>query len=191
MEAIFIAAATSADILAAVIGLQSSGIKLPYYSAAAVSLTGALILCVSVAAADFVNKIAAIGSAVYISKLILMLIGIKTIKGALKGRGAAEELSCINVLSHPERADRDCSKSISVKEGVVLGFALSADSVFTGIGAGIGGMSPLLILVLSFVFAMAACGAGAMTARLLSKKLSSTAAAAAGGVVLLIIALII
>lgn len=47
-------------------------------------------------------------------------------------------------------ADTDNSKSISAKEALVLSAALSADSVVTGIGAGLGSISLPLLSVMAF-----------------------------------------
>ncbi|MCM1578644.1 MAG: hypothetical protein NC078_07605, partial [Ruminococcus sp.] len=103
----------------------------------------------------------------YISKGLLIILGIKTIADGIKNsrRGYGEEpckdIGCIfDMAGSPEKADCDSSREISPKEAAVLGAALSVDSVFTGMGAGIGGASPPLIFALSFLCGVIACGLG-------------------------------
>ncbi|MDE6594070.1 MAG: hypothetical protein K2K57_13540 [Oscillospiraceae bacterium] len=74
--------------------------------------------------------------------------------------------SIFDIAGAPEKADCDSSSEISPREAAVLGAALSADSVFTGISAGMGGLSPPLIFVLSFISGICACGGGILAGKL-------------------------
>ncbi len=77
--------------------------------------------------------------------------------------------SIFDIAGAPEKADCDSSSEISPGEAAVLGAALSADSVFTGISAGMGGLSPPVIFVLSFISGICACGGGMLAGRLVCK----------------------
>lgn len=190
-----LAAATSADIFAAVLGLRAAGIRLPYLSAAAAAVCGAAILWVSASAAAFVGEIFPMSGAVYISKIILAAMGVHMIADTLKSQPRTDKhgslLTCSELMSNPESADTDSSKSISLKEGAAMGIALSADSVVTGISAGIGGISPTRIFLLSLLLGIAACVTGICAGGFLHKKIGKKfPAGIIGGVILIIIAVI-
>lgn len=76
----------------------------------------------------------------------------------------------LGMTGAPEKADCDHSRSISPGEAALLGLALSADSVFTGIGAGLGGLSPVILCPLSLISGLAACGLGIFLGRLLCRR---------------------
>ena len=157
VKIILVCAATSADILAVVAGLRAAGIKLPLLSAAAVSFTGALVLWL------------------YLSKILLGSMGIHTILADyFSAREKKSDESNISIsfsraMADPASADQDHSKTISLREVICLGTARSADSVFTGISAGIAGLPHLTIFIFSVVFGLAAVFIGYATGELLSR----------------------
>lgn len=191
---LFVALITSVDIFGAVLGLYCSRIKLPALSAGAVALVGAAVLCaaagLSETAAVFFGDVLPMSGAAWISKGILALIGLKVLlggirdasKGRLSSGSPAASADCnartvhrgmdklFGITGSPEMADCDNSSVISLTEAALLGLALSADSVFTGIGAGIGGMSPGLIFIFSFSAGLFACCLGSFMGRLLCRK---------------------
>ncbi len=73
------------------------------------------------------------------------------------------------VINNPLSADYDHSNSISVTEGIIMGLALSADSVFTGIGAGISGISLTHIFLFSLLFGAFSCTLGMLAGKLLNR----------------------
>ncbi|MDE7293269.1 MAG: hypothetical protein K2N72_02470, partial [Oscillospiraceae bacterium] len=121
----------------------------------------------------------------YISKGILLILGLKAIFDGIKDISAVPSKSSDNaprsskkpkqkgsifdIAGAPEKADCDSSSEISPREAAVLGAALSADSVFTGISAGMGGLSPPVIFVLSFISGICACGGGMLAGGLVCK----------------------
>lgn len=72
-------------------------------------------------------------------------------------------------LSEPEQADLDHSGDISFFEAIVLGIAVSINSLTNGIGAGLIGLSPLEISLASALFSFLALWWGG----LLGKKVAS------------------
>lgn len=169
MEIILLAAATAGDIFAAVLGLSVSGIRFPPRAAAAVSFTGAAVLWLSASLSAAADRLVSFDGALYISKAALFIIGLYTVIGSFLKKGGSSPYSCADVMNDPLIADCDRSKSISAKEAAALGIALSADSVFTGISAGVGGMSPPLIFIWSLIFGMAACLGGNAAGRFIQK----------------------
>ena len=199
-EIILLAAATSADIFAAAMGIRAAGIKFSAVSAAAVILTGAaalwLAVFLSAAAASAAGNVIPLDFAVYISKAILIFMGTRTIFGDLLSKIPQKHRhslpDCARVMTDPSCADSDNSKAISAAEGIAMGLALSADSVFTGISAGMTGMPPCLIFVFSVLFGAAAMAGGSAAGKILSdRQIYGFPAGRIGGVILIVLAVVI
>ena len=117
--------------------------------------------------------------AAYISKVIMLILCLKAIFDGIKDisvkyadnapKAQKQKGSIFDIAGAPEKADCDSSSEISPREAAVLGVALSADSVFTGISAGMGGLSPPIIFVLSFISGICACGGGMLAGGLVCK----------------------
>ena len=199
MEQILLSAATSADIFAAVISIRISGIKLPPLAAAAIPATGAVILYIACLLSAAADRLISIQWASMIAKAILILLGLYTIFGDYiknlcrrKNTPKHALLACIEVLNDPVKADIDNSKSISAAEGLFMGIALSADSVFTGISAGIAGMSPIIIFSMSLLFGLIASAGGILAAGwLLNRNIKGIPLERIGGILLIIVAILL
>lgn len=160
MKELLLACATSADIFAAVLGLYASGIRLRISAGAAVVMAGSVILCTAVCLSGVICPLIPVKTAVSFSKAILFLLGLWAMFGdCIKERLSEKKglLSCAQILKAPAAADIDGSKSISPSEGISLGIALSADSFFSGISAGMGGISPMRLLVFSLTAGAVSC----------------------------------
>ena len=85
----------------------------------------------------------------FLGSIMLVLIGGWTIAKPL--------LSNINsegILDNPEKADKDNSSHIDIKESVALGFALTINNVGLGIGASITGLGILMTSIFTFIFSL-------------------------------------
>lgn len=199
MDLLLIGAATSADIFAAALGISAGGIKFPVRSAFASALSGAAVLWLSALLSSAADKILPLEWAVYISKAILLIMGLYSIfedqiKKRLprsKPRKGCRLYHYAEVMNDPKISDCDNSKSISPAEGAAMGIALSADSIFMGISAGIAGISPVMIFFSSLFFGMAAIALGTAVGRGLSARIKSLASIPVGGIILIILAFII
>lgn len=81
-------------------------------------------------------------------RIILMAIPRKSRVGSESAAGEQKKGNPLeNMLQNPEKADVDRSGEIGAGEAVVLGFALSANAVTNGLGAGLLGLSPLAISI--------------------------------------------
>ena len=146
--------AVSVDGFAAALGMGSAGIKIPFRSALVISFTGTLFLVLSAAlsgAARFAVPERACGM---ISFILLTALGVfDLLKNFLKDLVFKNKNGSNNpavLLFDRTAADKDGSKSISVKEAAALSVALSADSAVTGISAGFGSRGIALLAALSF-----------------------------------------
>lgn len=191
MKAILTAAATSADIFAVAAGMCASGIKLPLHSAAAVAFTGAAALWLSAVIFSSANVLFPTAILIYISKSVLLIMGIRTIFGDFFKK-KKNTLSYSNAMSDPACADVDNSHRLSLWEGIGLGAALSADSVFTGISVGIAGLDPNIIFLLSFIFGLTAILTGSIAGKALTRFTGKAfPAGRIGGVILIILAILL
>jgi putative sporulation protein YtaF len=55
------------------------------------------------------------------------------------------------VFENPEKADKDHSGTIDLKESLALGFALSANNLGLGLGASISGLNIYLVSIMTFI----------------------------------------
>ncbi|MCM1523112.1 MAG: hypothetical protein NC120_01530 [Ruminococcus sp.] len=199
MDMILLAAATSADLFAAVLGIRASGIRLTLSSGFVIAAAGSVLLGLSAAVSSYADRLFPLDNALYISRAILLIMGLNTIFGDFIEKAGKrlfkrknKLIPCAEMMNHPACADKDNSKTISVSEGMALGLALSGDSVFTGVGAGIGGMPPVKIFALSLIFGAAAIISGNAAGRFLSDKSSADfPAERIGGIILIILAFVL
>lgn len=138
--------AVCTDSFAASVGIGGAGIKVPFHSAAVISFVGAFCLTVSAAASEALKLCI---SSEFFGKLsfgLLLGLGIfnlfqnffkETVLKSPRLNGKKKSSAKLTKLFFDgTAADADNSKSISVKEALVLSAALSADSVVTGISSG-------------------------------------------------------
>lgn len=199
MRTLLIGAATSADIFAAALGISAGGIKFPLRSAFASALSGASVLWLSALLSSAADRILPLDTAVYISKGILLIMGLYSIFGERlrkmlpppKKRKGCRLIHYAEVMNDPKISDCDNSKTISPVEGAAMGIALSADSVFMGISAGIAGYAPVMIFLSSLFFGMAAIILGTAIGKSLSAHIKCLANIPVGGIILIVLAFII
>ncbi|MCC8043031.1 MAG: manganese efflux pump [Oscillospiraceae bacterium] len=194
---IIMAAATSADVFAACLSIDICSIKMPFRAMLSTALAGAAVLSVSVLFSSFLGAMISARTATALSKILLLAIGIHTIRESLKERdGSSDDFIDISrLMSDGSAADSDKSRSISVKEAFVLGFALSLDSVAMGIGAGLSGFSPIGIFAAALAGGVIAAAVGYFIGTRLEKLTAQSKCriptGALGGVMLIILAMII
>lgn len=86
------------------------------------------------------------------------------------------KFQCEELLINPEKADKDNSGNIDLKESLFLGFALALNNMGLGIGASIAGLSITLTSIFTFVFNLTAIPLGyAIGKKFLSSFLESKA----------------
>lgn len=163
LKSLLLVIAVCIDSFAAAIGIGSAGIRIPIRSALVISVVGSLFLSLSAAFASVLRLAVSEKVCTRLSFFLLMGLGIFNLfqnffrnilsRSAKKGNPAM-------MFFDGASADTDGSKSISVKEALVLSAALSADSLVTGIGAGLDSISlpALSIFAFGLGFASIFCG---------------------------------
>lgn len=114
--------AVCVDGFAAAVSLGMKGIRIPTLSAVAISLVGTLFLAAALFMAEIASGIIPSGVSDFLGTGILAAMAVWCAVG-----GADEE-----------KADKDMSGGLSLTEALLLGAALSIDSLATGFGFGIG-----------------------------------------------------
>ncbi|MBF2000624.1 MAG: sporulation membrane protein YtaF [Synechococcales cyanobacterium M58_A2018_015] len=82
------------------------------------------------------------------------------------------EFSYERFLDNPEKADRDYSGAIDVRESIALAFGLTLNNLTVGVGAGIAGFPANLTTLLTFVLSVLAITLGYRLGRQSRLKLS-------------------
>ncbi len=151
--------AVSIDGFAAALGMGSAGIKIPFRSAVIISFTGTFFLVFSAALAGAARFAASETFCSILSFVLLTALGIfnllKNFLSELAKKNKIREKNPALLLLDGTAADKDHSKSISVREAAALSIALSADSAVTGVSAGFGSRGVLLLALLSFAVGLA------------------------------------
>lgn len=160
IKILLLVAAVSTDCFASAMALGSAGIKLPFRSTLIISGAGTLFLGISAGFAEMLCTVIpeSLWGTIYSAALITLGVFnlLKNYIGKFfKGKDTPAAL-CFDGTS----ADRDNSKSISPAEAVTLAVALSADSLVTGISAGLGNMNLPLLCLLTFLAGIAAVSLG-------------------------------
>jgi putative Mn2+ efflux pump MntP len=106
----------------------------------------------------------------FIGSGILILLGIWTLlKSLFKNRQS------YGILEYPEKADKDNSQHIDIKEAVPLALALTVNNIGIGIGASAAGLDIFFTSAATFFFSMLTIMAGYLTglkyfSKILNKK---------------------
>lgn len=113
-------------------------IHIPFLSAVVISLCSGTVMFSAMMVGHVIAKFCSEQSTTYIGGSVLILIGLWTLFQQLYSGG-------VKLLQSPQDADKDHSGRINSTEAFVLGFALSVDSLGSGIGAAFVGFSPSLV----------------------------------------------
>ncbi|MGY4689249.1 sporulation membrane protein YtaF [Salibacterium sp. K-3] len=151
-----LAFAVSVDSFGAGLSYGLRRLILPFYSYVCISICSSLSVLAGGAAAGFLKRSFPAGVTDAAGGVILILIGLWAVIQVCRDRvvtarntspcrddGAWKQL--LTVVKKPDEADWDNSGTISVKEAVFLGAALSLDALGAGIGASLLGLSPFLL----------------------------------------------
>lgn len=177
LKILLLTAAVCTDGFAAAAGIGAAGIRIPARSAAIISFTGSLFLSCSAAFADLIGRFVPERLCEAVSFLLLILLGLFNLfQGYF--RRFAERLKKGGKSPNPAvlffdgaAADADNSKSISPREAVVLAAALSADSLVTGVSAGLSSLNVPLLAIVSFAAGLLSVSLGWRLGRKIASSL--------------------
>ena len=181
LKILLLTAAVCTDGFASAVGIGAAGIKIPAQSSVIISFTGALFLSCSAAFADLIGKFIPERVCGVVSFVLLMLLGLFNLFqgyfkglaeriGARSGKDGKAQNPAV-LFFDGAAADADNSKSISPREAVVLAAALSADSLVTGVSAGLGDLNVPLLAVFSFAAGLLSISLGWRLGRKIASSL--------------------
>lgn len=157
-EIAVLAAALSADTFAAGFTYGIGRIRVPLLSFFLITLLSCLTLGVSLAAGRLAGEMLPPGTGSRLGILLLAVLGVWKLFS-----GSSEE--------GVKKADKNSDKILSPSEALVLGLALSADSLAAGIGAGAFHIPILTACAASFLAGAAALWLGERLGQLLSVRI--------------------
>lgn len=131
----------------------------------------------------------------FIAMLLLAAIGlwmileprIKERRNRAAKQDEQDDKSICGVLVRPENADMDNSRHIDFKEATILGIALSINNVGGGVSAGIIGLNPFWVGLLSAVLSFVALWAGNYVAEFFTRWHIADKATVIAGILLIVI----
>lgn len=166
LESILLVLSLCVDALVASFAYGTNKIKIPIKSNLVLTSISTVFLMLSVGVGTVIHDMIPQGIAEMICFLTLFILGfMRLFEGLLKGYLNKKALSphniemtlfdfklVLNVYADATRADIDHSKTLSMKEALYLGIALSIDSLLIGFGAALGPISLSQITFFSIVF---------------------------------------
>lgn len=180
LKILLLTAAVCTDGFAAAVGMGAAGIRIPTQSSVIISFTGALFLSCSAAFADLIGKFIPEKVCGVVSFILLILLGLFNLFqerfrrlaekiGTRSGKDGKTNNPAV-LFFDGTAADADNSKSISPREAVALAAALSADSLVTGVSAGLDDLNVPILAVVSFAAGLLSISLGCR----LGRKIAST-----------------
>ncbi|WP_423798491.1 sporulation membrane protein YtaF [Neobacillus sp. SAB-20_R2A] len=143
-------------------GLRST--RIPFVSNLIIATVSMFCAYLSIIAGTFVTRFISIGLANFAGGLIIICIGIKCIVDSFSLQETPSKVKVdsnfSHVISHPDLADVNDDNVISVKESILLGFALAINCLAMGLGAGITGLSPVLTTLSIGLFSVVSIWSG-------------------------------
>lgn len=203
VESIIFVIALSSDALIASLAYGSNKIKIPFLSVQVITFLCTGVLGISLLLGIFLKPYIPGELLKLISFLILFFLGIirlldnliKTVidKHAIINK---EIQFCmfnlnfiLNIYANPKEADLDQSKTLSPKEAFSLGLALSIDSMAAGVGAALGNINILAVLISSIILSNISVKTGELIGRKISDK-SPVQISWLGGILLIALAIL-
>ncbi len=184
IESTLFVTALSTDALIASFAYGSNKIKMPFLSVQVIAFLSTGILGISLMLGVFImpyipNKLLKL-----ISFLILLFLGIARLMDNIikiiinKYLTVKKEIKfsmlnvnfILNIYANPKDADADHSKTLSPKEAFSLGLALSIDSMAAGVGAALGNINIIAVLILSLILSNLSIKTGELIGRKISDK---------------------
>ena len=183
-ESLAFVVALSTDALIASLAYGSSRIKIPILSLMEITFICTSILGISILFGSLLKSFIPVLLLKFISFLILLLLGItklvdNIIKAIIDKHRIEKEFKfsllnlnfILNIYANPKDADIDNSKIISTKEAFSLSIALSIDNLAAGVGAALGNINILAVIIFSIIISMISIKSGEYLGNKISNKM--------------------
>lgn len=185
LESLLLVLSLCVDALVASFAYGTTKIKIPVVSSIILTAISTLFLMVSIALGSLIQELIRDDLAHIICFIILFLLGfLRLFEGLLKNYLNKKSLSphnievtlfnfklVLNVYADVTLADLDHSKSLSTKEALYLGIALSLDSLIVGFGAALAPISFFDVTLFSIIFNFLAIALGSFIGSKCAEKI--------------------
>jgi len=185
LEALLLVVALSLDAFVASFAYGAQRIRIPYSSAAIISVICTAMLAVSLLAGSLLRPFLPQSLTKGLCFAILFLLGLvklcdSTIKTLIrKHKRMHRQVSfslfslkfILDVYADPEKADRDGSRELSPAEAASLAVALSLDGLAVGFGAALMQVNFLMVMLFSLAVGMLAVRLGGKIGNRAAQKL--------------------
>ncbi len=185
LGSILLVLSLSIDALVASFAYGTDNIHIPLISSTVLTFISSLFLLISMSIGALIGEFIPTDIAKWASFLLLFAIGfvrlfegiIKNFLGKQANGSTPKELNLfdfkliVQVYGDPTTADVDKSKTLSAKEALTLGIALSLDSLVVGFGAALASLPIIEVLIFSIIFNYAAIGIGCLVGRKCAQKM--------------------
>lgn len=178
----------SANIDGFTVGLAygMKDIRIDYKSNVLIALITSIGTFVSMAIGLFIKGFISEQIVSVIGCILLVFLGVAMIVNSFKSKKTDEEnVSYTDILVKPQKADKDKSGFIDIKEAVTLGLALSLNNFGLGIGASATGINIYLTTIVTFILSILCILFGVeFGKRYLSKKFKEYAEVISGLIII-------
>lgn len=160
MLLLLIVTAISLDSLLIAFAYGLKRLALPFTETVKIALTVGIVFGMSMIMGNALTSFISVDSAEILGGAVLAAVGIFLLLSVWveKSKKKQDMPFIIQILKKPLKADLDKSWSINGMEAILIGMALSLDSIGAGIGVSILGISPVLativVILITAVFLM-------------------------------------
>ena len=202
LESLFLVLSISMDAFFTGFAYGANKIKIPLLSGIIMTVISTLFLTLSLSLGTLIKNVLSSEIAPYLCFTLLFALGlIKLFEGVTrnfldKKASSPEHIEftlfdfklVLKVCADVTRADMDHSKTLSAKEALYLGVALSLDSLAVGLGAGLATVNFFQIIFLSLIINALMLFMGSTFGKKLSEKINKNFSWMSG-IILIILAI--
>ena len=159
VEALLFSIAISFDSLVAFFGYGIENIKVGFTRILLIIFLNTVLLAGGLVFGYYLSSFIGYDIIKYLSFSILVLVGLIKLVGDLikiwiSKQKSLKEKAFLKVCIDPINADINNDKVLSLKESLIIGIALSIDSLGVGLGLGVNNSFQYLILIFSFIIGL-------------------------------------
>ena len=199
LESLVFVIALSTDALITSLAYGSSKIKIPFLSLLEITFICTGILGISILLGSILHPYIPELLVKFLSFFILLLLGMaklvdNIIKSIIDKHKIEKEIKfrfvnlnfILNIYANPRDADIDQSKILSAKEAFSLSIALSFDNLAAGVGAALGNLNVLAVIIFSIIISIISIKSGEYVGHKISDKLPSGLSWLSGALLIII-----
>jgi putative sporulation protein YtaF len=161
------------DNLGIGVSFGARSIRVPFISNVIISVLSMIAAYLSITLGNIVSNLIPSNLANSTGGIMIILIGIWSIKSDLKSRVASNKDNKSNpiysLLNDPRKADKDGNNLLSWKESFMLGIALAINCMAGGFGAGVTGLSPSATTISIGMFSLLSVAVGVQAGQQITK----------------------